>query len=176
MKKIFVATFLLAMNFAFSQVIIGDATGTATTKTGVLLEFSKTQNKGMVFPYITTMPTTVTEGSIILDATNAADARLKYYNGSWVDLSTISGDAASALALQSNTVENSNAKTIIGAGSSTAKGILVLESTTKAMVLPQVSDVASIVSPAPGMMVYVNKDGAKRLAVYNGSYWTFWKP
>ena len=52
----------------------------------------------------------------------------------------------------------------------------VLASNTKAMVLPTVADVQNIPSPSPGMMVYINKAGAKRLAVYNGSKWSFWKP
>lgn len=55
-------------------------------------------------------------------------------------------------------------------------GVLVLESKTKAMVLPTVDDVNSIPSPSPGMMVFVNKTGAKRLAVFNGTVWSFWKP
>ena len=44
------------------------------------------------------------------------------------------------------------------------------------MILPIVSDVNNIPTPSPGMMVYVNKDNAQRLAVYNGSVWTFWRP
>jgi hypothetical protein len=53
---------------------------------------------------------------------------------------------------------------------------LVLESPNKAMVLPMVLDTNNIPDPAPGMMVYVNKTGAKRLAVFNGNKWTYWKP
>ena len=68
------------------------------------------------------------------------------------------------------------AKAIIGAQTSVADGVLVLESNTKAMILPTVLDVQLIPSPSPGMMVYVNKAGAKRLAVYNGRKWSFWKP
>ncbi|MGS0749093.1 hypothetical protein [Halpernia sp. GG3] len=51
----------------------------------------------------------------------------------------------------------------------------MLESSNLAMVLPTVSDVANIPSPSPGMMVYVNKSGSKRLAVYNGKKWSFWQ-
>ncbi len=58
----------------------------------------------------------------------------------------------------------------------TANGVLVLESTTKSMILPIVQDVQNIPSPSPGMMVYINKSGAKRLAVYNGSKWSYWRP
>jgi hypothetical protein len=72
--------------------------------------------------------------------------------------------------------ESKDSKAIIGAPTSAADGVLVLESTTKAMVLPTVADVQNIPSPSPGMMVYVNKLGSKRFAVFNGSRWSFWKP
>lgn len=73
-------------------------------------------------------------------------------------------------------IEEPNSKAIIGANSTDADGVLVLESTTKAMVLPSVADTNNVLDPAPGMMVYINKAGAKRLAVYNGNSWTYWKP
>ncbi|MDO5614776.1 MAG: hypothetical protein Q4G16_01205 [Cruoricaptor ignavus] len=176
MKNIFAITLLAISSSAFSQVIIGDNVGTATNKTSVLLEFAKTENKGIVLPYITTIPTTPTEGTIILDATTPTSSAVKYYNGTqWIDLSSDNkADITTALEIQNTATENANAKTIIGGTTSSADGILVLESTSKAMVLPHVSSIADIPSPAPGMMVYINKDGAKRLAVYNGAKWTFW--
>lgn len=77
----------------------------------------------------------------------------------------------------SQITEDSNARSIIGANFTTVNdGVLVLESSTKALVLPVVSDVNNIPSPSPGMMVFVNKTGTKRLAVFNGSKWSFWKP
>src|SRR5690606_40358244 len=62
-----------------------------------------------------------------------------------------------------NATGEEDSKVIIGAESSDADGILVLESEDKAMVLPMVEDTDSILNPAPGMMVYVNKEGRKRL-------------
>ena len=85
-------------------------------------------------------------------------------------------DINGVLTAQPVLVEDAGAKVIIGGNSSTADGVLVLESNTKAMVLPMVQDTNDIVSPAPGMMVYINKTGSKRLAVYNGEGWTYWKP
>lgn len=177
MKNIITTLFLTAASLASSQVIIGDKVGTATTKTSVLLEFANTNNKGIVLPYVQTLPSAPTPGTIILDATVPAKARIKYYNGAWVDLSGTDGDVTSALAIQAAPkTDLATAKTIIGAQSSPADGILVLESTTKAMVLPTVTDVNNIPSPAPGMMVYVKGATNKRLAVYNGKVWSFWKP
>ena len=185
MKNIFVIILLAMMSGAQAQVIIGDATGTAAVKTSVLLEFAAGQNKGIIVPYVRSLPTSnaLVGGAIILDATTATNARMKFYNGtSWVDLSGQNGNLTSPvnyLTVQPDATvapETAASKTIIGAVSSTADGVLVLESNTKAMVLPTVLDVQNIPSPSPGMMVYVNKTGAKRLAVFNGSKWSFWKP
>lgn len=177
MKKIIIASVLMLSTHLFSQVIIGDATGTATNKTSVLLEFPNTGNKGLILPYVKTLPASPTEGTILLDASDPANARVKYYNGSWVDLSGQNGDISAALTAQPTVTDNDpSKKTIIGASSSAADGVLVLESVTKAMVLPIVTDVNNIPSPSPGMMVYVNGTTNKRLAVYNGSMWSFWAP
>ena len=166
-------------SMAYSQVIIGDQVGTAVNKNAVLLEFAAGQNKGIILPYVRTLPATPTPGTILVDATNPTNASVKYYNGSWVDLS--SGDFAnisSQMSLQPglSVTESPNSKVIIGATSSAASGVLVLESTEKVMVLPQVATVADIKSPSPGMMVYINKTGSKRLAVFNGGKWTYWGP
>jgi len=194
MKKIILIAFALVSGNFFSQVIIGDAVGTASTKTSVLLEFAaqasgSNTGKGLILPYVRTLPTaapTMVEGTIVLDASTPTAARIKYYNGNttsgtngWVDLSGQDADVSAVLATQptiAQAPESSGSKAIIGSDTSAADGVLVLESTTKAMVLPTVSDVKEIPSPSPGMMVYINKTGSKRLAVYNGSKWSFWKP
>ena len=186
MKKIIATIFLGSMAFANAQVIIGDAVGTAADKTSVLLEFALGQNKGLILPYVRTMPATPTEGTILLDASTPTTSRMKYYAGTvkgWIDLSGQDANLNSTTVLanfateQPSTItETATSKAIIGAQTTTADGVLVLESTTKAMVLPTVADVQNIPSPSPGMMVYVNKAGAKRLAIFNGSKWSFWKP
>lgn len=182
MKKIYTAILLATFTIMNAQIIIGDATGTATNKTSVLLEFAAGQNKGLILPYVRTLPTNPTEGTILLDASNATTSRVKYYAGmvkGWVDLSGQNADVTPAMANQPTAVqapEAATSKSIIGAQTSTANGVLVLESTVKAMVLPIVTDVQNIPSPSPGMMVYINKAGAKRLAVFNGNKWSFWKP
>lgn len=182
MKNIFVLLLALGSTAAFAQVIVGNTTGTATNKNGVLLEFAAGQNKGLILPYVRTLPTAAaaTPGTIAVDASNNAAAKVVYRNNTaWVDLS--SGNTANltgALGIQPGvaTTESAAAKTVIGANASSADGVLVLESTTKAMVLPIVASTMDVISPAPGMMVYVNAAGAKRLAVYNGAVWTYWKP
>lgn len=175
MKKVVTIILLTIMFGANAQVIIGDATGTAKVKTGVLLEFAKGQNKGIVLPYVRRLPSEPTQGTILLDASTANNARVKYYNGSWIDLSGQSANISTTLNTQPEGEADSKARVIIGSNNSAVDGVLVLESSTKAMVLPQVASVLDIPNPAPGMMVYVNNNGAKRLAVFNGSKWSFWK-
>ena len=192
MKKITATILLGSISLISAQVIIGNATGTAAIKTSVLLEFAADQNKGLVLPYVRTLPTvapTRVEGTILLDASTPTTARVKYYNANtaagtngWVDLSgqdaNLSSTGINVMASQPTEVESpeiSSSKAIIGARTSAADGVLVLESTTKAMVLPTVADVQFIPKPAAGMMVYVNKTGFKRLAVFNGSKWSFWE-
>ncbi|MEY8759884.1 hypothetical protein [Chryseobacterium tongliaoense] len=179
MKKIISGLFIGITISSNAQVIVGDALGTAPVKTSVLLDFAPNQNKGIILPYVRTLPTTPAEGTLILDATDSTKARIKYYNGTWVDLSGQDADVTTALATQPTVVqmaEGAGEKVIMGAASSTANGVLVLESTTQSMVLPIVEDVRNIPTPSPGMMVYVNKTGAKRLAVFNGSKWSYWMP
>jgi len=179
MKKIISAILLSVISGAHAQVIIGDAVGTADTKTSVLLEFASNQNKGIILPYVRTMPASPAEGTLVLDASDPTKARVKYFNGSWMDLSAQDADVTTAMVNQPAAIlaaEAPGARTIIGALSSPADGVLVLESTTKAMVLPAVEDVQNIINPSPGMMVYINKSGTKRLAIFNGSKWSYWRP
>ena len=186
MKNIFTVIVLAAITSVNAQVIIGDAVGTVlpvANKTSVLLEFANTSNKGIIVPYITpTLPTGTAQvgGSIILDATTPANARMKFYAGTdgWKDLSGQGANLTTPvnyLAAQPSGVTETG-KSVIGAQSSMADGVLVLESNTKAMVLPIVANTDQIIKPSPGMMVYVKKTGAKRLAVFNGAKWSFWKP
>lgn len=175
-NKIILSLLALTSSFAHSQIIIGDETGTAKDKTSVLLEFSQKENRGIILPYITTLQTSPSEGSIILDATDSTNAQVKYYNGTeWISLSQDSGDVSSYLAQQpQNITEPNHPATIIGAKDSDADGVLVLESEDKTLVLPTVSSVNEIASPSPGMMVYVSNDTDRLLAVFNGSKWSFW--
>lgn len=167
-----------------AQVIIGGATGSAGNNSSVLLDFPLPQNnnnesRGIILPYVTTLPSASSSaGTILLDASTASEAKVVYSNGTnWIDLS--SGNTyniSNELGIQPTSItEDSNGKVIIGADTTSSDGVLVLEATDKAMVLPQVESTDDIISPAPGMMVYIKKQDAKRLAVFNGNKWTYWK-
>ncbi|WP_379962966.1 hypothetical protein [Epilithonimonas sp. UC225_85] len=176
MKKILVLSIFIFLKSNFSaQVIFGDAVGTASDKTSVLMEFSNAGNRGLILPYVTDKSAITTPGSIILDASTPTAAKVKYYNGTtWIDLTVLPSNVSSYLGIQPTSKENANAKVIIGSSTSSADGILVLESTTKAMVLPIISSYQNIVNPAPGTMAMINNGGIKTLAVYNGEQWSFW--
>ena len=101
MKNIATAIFLGCIALTNAQVIIGDAVGTVPltplsvpgvpNKTSVLLEFAAGQNKGIIVPYLTVplpLASAANRGTILLDASDATKARLKYSNETgWVDLS-----------------------------------------------------------------------------------------
>ncbi|WP_106915860.1 hypothetical protein [Chryseobacterium aurantiacum] len=166
-----------------AQLIIGDQVGTAANKTSVLLEFANTNNKGIIVPYVRTLPSSPTPGTLLLDVSDPVQARFKVYNqnpisgtNGWFDLSGQNGSVTPSLAVQPVGIAETGAKTIIGDSSSSVEGVLVLESPNKAMVLPIVTDVSNILNPSPGMMVYVSvSPTSKRLAFFNGSKWSFWQ-
>lgn len=175
MKKLLVLSVLVFTgNIIFSQVIYGNSVGTASNKTSVLMEFAKTENRGLILPYVTDKSGVFAPGSIILNATTANAAKAEFYDGTnWNDLSFNTANVSSFLGIQPVAKENPDAKVIIGNNTSSADGILVLESATKAMVLPTVNSYKDIVNPAPGMMVLQDNGTEKVLAFYNGSKWTF---
>ncbi|MGU3374855.1 hypothetical protein [Chryseobacterium sp. M5A1_1a] len=158
-----------------SQVVIGKQN---VSNASVSIEFANNENRGLILPYIENKGGITQEGTIIYDVT---DHKVKYLKngGQWVNLSEDDGTATTVgiadLSIQgASKTENMTAKTTIGIPSST-NGILVLEASDKAMILPKVaSPHLNIIAPAPGMMVYDTVK--KQLAVYNGKTWSFWKP
>lgn len=180
MKKYIFSLLVFVTNCAIAQVIIGDEVGTATDRTSVLLDFAANKGKGIILPYVKTLPsgTGLQGGTFVINATDETQVKVQFYNGSsWIDLSSgFTANIASVMSDQPVAADNPNAKVIIGSPTSSADGILVLESSTKAMILPMVNGISEIPEPAPGMMVYIKAPGAKRLAVYNGGGWTYWAP
>ncbi len=176
-KQILILGSILIGCSAFSQVVIGGSTGRAGSSISALLDFPANKNKGIILPYVRDKSGIATVGTIILDASSnsGANARVMYYNGAWIDLSGRDADISTLLNTSQPAGITETGKTVIGDINIAPDGVLVLESATKALVLPSVTDVNLIPNPSPGMMVYVS--GAnKRLAVFNGSVWSFWKP
>lgn len=183
MKNLFFIILSLSFFSIDAQVTIGDEIGTASDKTSVLLEFSQAESRGIILPYVRNKSNINTQGTLILDSSAPTQARVKLYVGTssanpdgWFDFSGRNANVTSTLSSQPTSSGDTTAKVIIGDKSNAPDGVLVLNSTTKAMVLPTVNDYREIINPSPGMMVYINKTGYKRLAFYNGSVWTFWQP
>lgn len=157
---------MLITNFAaYSQVGIE----TTTIHPDVLLDFPNGQNKGIVLPMVETLPTgsSATNGTFLIDKT---DGRVKVrQNGVWVNLTRTSNLSSYSVNPSSDTSDG----VIIGATSSSASGVLVLESTNKALMLPKVaSPHLNIKSPYPGLICY---DTVKNsIAVFNGEGWYYW--
>lgn len=177
MKKqltLFAFIFISTIN---AQVYIGTNTNN-TINTSILINFEENKGLGLILPTVTSLPTTPAKGTFILDAQTSTKARIKMYNGTdWLDLSSEDGDATRLLNTRVPTPVEMGKGVIIGAETSSKDGVLVLESSTQAMVLPTVTDINTIIDPSPGMMVYYKKSATESfLAFFNGSKWSFWKP
>lgn len=158
---------LLISNKIAAQIAIGKET---VTNNSVLLEFSD-EAKGIILPAVNSTPGVV-NGTFILD--NTAKAVRVRQNGSWTNLSTAGQASTNPYSNPGNDIITSNNATIIGDSSSTKPGILVLESTSKAIVLPKVASPSTeMPSPVAGTMVYDSQ--SSMIAVYDGTQWSFWK-
>lgn len=180
--------------FANAQVAIGKASvsvvpSTTNINPSISLEFGDyvaNEGKGIILPWVTSAAATTgsVTGTIIYDV---GDKIVKYRNSptTWFNLSknettvvdgTTNFDTTGAVntSLQNSQTESEGAKVSIGTVTS-VPGILVLEDTNKAMILPKVPNPhLNIVNPEAGTMAYDTV--TRQLAVYNGKVWSFWKP
>ncbi|MFN1218132.1 hypothetical protein ACKW6Q_14265 [Chryseobacterium kwangjuense] len=174
MKSLLITAFLVS-GYAFAQVAIGK---TNITNNSVSLEFGS-GNKGFILPWVTSAGSVsgAANGTMVYDL---SDHKVKVkYTSNWKDLSIDNTGTTidpvtniDGINIQNNLTEKMTAKTNIGTPSGTA-GILVLEATDKAMILPKVAKPQlNIINPSPGMIVYDTH--LKLVAVFNGKVWTFW--
>lgn len=187
MKK-FIYTSLLSLLAvsATAQVSIGGKDNVEGNST--LLDFNspflsgstiQTENdntKGIILPAVdnlnSALATTVgvNNGTFLFDK---SDNKVKMFEkNAWVSLS----DVGNASLISANSTNDTDAQqgVIIGSDTSSAKGVLVLESADKAMILPRIMNPhLTVKSPYPGMMCYDTV--SKSLAVFNGSVWNYWK-
>ncbi|WP_284462570.1 hypothetical protein [Chryseobacterium sp.] len=175
-KTLYAFAFASLSSFMFGQVAIGKQAVTGTT---TILDFDNAagNTKGIILPAVESinnaLAATVTDnnGTFLFDK---SDKKVKMYeNSQWVALSD-TGAVTTALAANSNTSSENGKGVIIGANTTPAKGVLVLEGATKAMILPQVANPhTSVKSPYPGMMCYDTV--SKTIAVFDGVNWNYWK-
>lgn len=166
MKKIIISAAILA---GFSSLTAQVGMGKASVDGDAILDFPLS-NTGIILPMVDTLPTGIagSNGTFLLDKT---DLKIKMReNDLWVPLS----DAGNLTGTMPNASAELGGGVIIGAASSSAQGVLVLESANKALVLPKVNDpVANMKSPVAGTICYDTV--SKTIAVFDGLKWNFWK-
>lgn len=163
---------LLGVVTTYAQTMVGIKTSNYPNNPSVLLEFSN-NNKGLIVPSIASPSlASPVEGTIFFDS--SSNYMMKYYNGT--TNINLTGGAAHPTATQAPTpigAEDATKQTIIGAKTTSAVGAVVLESTTKVMVLPLVTNPhLNIINPSSGMIVYDPTN--HKLCTFNGAQWTFW--
>ncbi len=182
--NLIIILFFLFGEIVNAQVAIGKE---YTGNPSVILEFNDTRNnaknsngettvsingdnKSLILPVVSSLNADTGEGAIWFDA---VEDKVKYRTQTGdVDMtSTSSIDISSPLA-ENNELQDLGSGTIIGAETSQAKGILILESNSQAMVLPVVTGLVNVKNPEPGSLVYDRLE--KSIAVFNGSTWTYW--
>lgn len=170
-KIIFSIIFCSLATFANAQVALGGKTIVDGNNT--LLDFNNTagNTNGIILSAVDSAPTltAANNGTFLFDK---SDKRVKMYEkNAWVKLSDV---GSTANIVDNTSAENAAGAAIIGATTSTATGVLVLEAPDKAMILPKIATPhQSVKSPYPGMMCYDTT--SKTLAVFDGTAWSYWK-
>ncbi len=174
MKKIIYTTvFFLLVNYCLGQVNIDKNN---TNQISTILEFddSAVNTKGIILSAVNNLTQALSSnisannGTFLFDK---SDKKIKMYeNGSWVALSE-EGDIGN---LVINSSPEAGEGVIIGAQTTNAKGVLVLESANRALILPKIANPHTTVkSPYPGMLCYDTV--GKTMAVFDGKVWNYWK-
>lgn len=175
-KNITTIFVLLAVFTANAQVSIGGKESVDGTST--ILDFNDvaTNTMGIILPSVDNLTNSLAStpannnGTFLFD--KSAGKVKMYENNAWVELSN-AGNSSQIVANSSNE-SASNQGAIIGSETSNAKGVLVLESANKAMILPKIANPhINVKSPYPGMMCYDTV--SKSLALFDGSVWNYWK-
>lgn len=166
MKKIIIVIGLFCVGIIQAQIAIGKQ----TIDGDGILDFEDNTTNGILLPIVETLPGGAVGGTILMDKN---DKVVKMNTGtSWIplsdagDITNVSFNPSSESPVQNNV--------IIGSSTSAAPGVLVLESTNKALILPKVaSPDTTVKNPYPGMICYDTI--SKSLAVFDGLKWNYWK-
>ena len=163
-KTILIFSIFISFQNYKSQVAISKVPNSS----GAILDFATGTTNGIILSTVTSLPTNPANGTFVVDRT---DLKVKMrQNNIWVDMSS-PGDLSK---ISQNTSSEVGNGVIIGSSTSAANGVLVLEATDKALVLPKVaSPQTNVRSPYPGMICYDTT--SKSVAVFDGKVWNFWK-
>jgi hypothetical protein len=163
MKK---SIFLTILMFTFFKIEAQISIGKTTIDGSGLLDFATNDNKGIVLPYTLTITNPV-NGTLTYDVPTK---KIKcFIDNSWVDM-TDSGVDPPVI----NTDPDVGSGVIIGSSTSSASGVLILESKTRSLILPKVNNPSTdIYNPAVGTICYDLSTNS--VAFFNGSVWAYWK-
>ncbi len=172
MKTYIITLAVLLFSIIQAQVAIGKE---AVDGTDTILDFGGDDNKGIILPWVETVPT---ETSSFYFDTETSKVKFQLTN-SVLDLSVKGIQTEFDLTRYGYDQYKENPitvnGTVIGAQSSTKVGALVLEQSLDpqvAMILPKVTAYSNVGNPEPGTIVYDST--AKMLCVYDGEQWAFW--
>ena len=175
-KYIFIITLSILSTVVNAQVSIGGKLSVEGTSTILDFNNTATNTNGIILPAVTNTSnalattTSYNNGTFLFD--KSAGTIKMYENNTWIDLS----EAGNSLAINANTSTEAttNQGVIIGSAVSNAKGVLVLESSDKAVILPRIATPhLTVKTPYPGMMCYDTT--SKTIALFDGSVWNYWK-
>ena len=179
-KIIYSIVFFGLTNFANAQVSIGGKQSVEGNSTILDFNNTSTNTNGIILPAVTSEPVIPAVGATQSSPNNgtfvydkAAKTVKMYEDNKWKDLSD-AGNDTKIIANTSDETITTDFGAIIGAETSAAKGVLILESADKAMILPRINKPEeNVKSPYPGMICY--DTASKTLAVFDGTNWNYWK-
>ena len=170
-------SFILIAAFANAQVSIGGKQSVEGTTT--ILDFNNVADntKGIILPAIqnrsTALATNASQNNGTFFFEKDTNKVMMYEGEKWVELNSKEG-SQNGLIINDSTELTENHGAIIGAETSAAKGVLILESADKAMILPKIANPHDTVkNPYPGMICY--DTASDTLAVFDGLVWNYWK-
>lgn len=164
---------MLAYDQLNAQIGIGT---TVLTNSSVLLEFGA-DSTGIILPQVTSA-TNAAAGTFLFDAADKSvkmkEDKNNSLNGNWTNLTQNSIQGKLHSFSNAGVDQIGNNGVVMGSFTSSKSGALVLESTTRALVLPKVNNPQNALKGSiAGTMVYDTASGM--LAVFDGSTWSYWK-
>ncbi|MDO5655525.1 MAG: hypothetical protein Q4G27_05235 [Flavobacteriaceae bacterium] len=163
MKTYFTLFILLVLQCGMAQVAISKA----SVDGSALLDFAENSNKGLILPQVQGDIAAI-PGMLVY---NADLKKVQFYNGnSWQDLSVKEGVVDLT---ETADLAETGSGIVIGDAVTAADGVLVLNQSGTALVLPKnQTPWINIKNPEPGTMTYDPENNV--ICIFNGLEWTFW--
>ncbi len=178
MKYLITIIAIIIGTVSYAQISIGKL----SPEVDAILDFGNANDRGIILPHILTLHPSSVAGTLYYDT---SDSKVKALledpanAGSLIaqDLSVLDVAPAAQYDVTKYEYAHYNEKSqlqgvVIGNTNSTAPGVLVLESTEHAMILPKVTSYLNIGAPEPGTLIY---DEIKNMiCIFDGEKWAFW--